>query len=171
MAESKSGGGSSATQDKPQDKPSAATQAKQNKTDTALKQERGKAGDERYGGDEPLPYPEHEPLDTVTYKDPRPLDWPQKADRSVFIGVVHKVDNDPDADDPKGDYVYANDLDTNDDGDGEIELSGGQVEHAQVVAGGGRLTLIINGDPYDLTALGGGIQADLGKALQLNANS
>lgn len=160
MAESKTGGGSSATQER-----------KQEKTDTALKQERGKDVGDRYGGDEPLPYPEHEPLDTVTYKDPRPLDWPQKADRSVFIGVVHSTDTDPDSDDPKGDYVYANDLDTDKNGDGEIELSGAKVEDAQVLAGGGRLTLIINGDPYDLTALGGGIQADLGKALQLNANS
>jgi hypothetical protein len=161
MAESKSG-----TAEKP---------AAQQKTDTALKNERGNksggGGDDRYGGDEPLPYPEREPLDTVTYRDPRPLDWPQKADRSVFIGVVHKLDNDPDADDPKGDYVYANQLAEDDNGDGEIELSGAAVEHAQVIAGGGRLTLIIDGSAHDVSALGAGIQADLQKALQVNANS
>lgn len=125
----------------------------------------------RYGGNEPLDYPKHEPLDTVTYRDPRPLDWPQKADRSVFIGVVHRVDNDPDADDPKGDYVYANQLTDDPKDEGEIELKGAKVEDAQVVAGGGRLTLIINGDAHDLTALGAGVQSDLQKALQLNANS
>ena len=158
MADSKSGGGTSATAEK------------QQKTDTALKQERGKDVGDRYGGDEPLDYPTHEPLDTVTYRDPRPLDWPQKADRSVFIGVVHKADPD-DEDDPKGDYVYANQLTDDPKDEGEIELSGEKVNDAQVVAGGGRLTLVINGSVYDLTALGAGIQSDLGKALQLNANS
>ena len=154
MAESKasgsSGSGASATQDKPKDAPKV---------------------DERYGGDEPLDYPKHEPLDTVTYRDPRPLDWPQKADRSVFIGVVHKLDNDPDADDPTGDYVYANQLTDDPKDEGEIELSGAAVEHAQVIAGGGRLTLIIDGQAHDLSALGAGVQSDLQTALQLNANS
>jgi hypothetical protein len=32
------------------------------------------------------PPPKQETVDKVTYRDPRPLDWPQKADRSVFIG-------------------------------------------------------------------------------------
>lgn len=167
MAESKSGGGSSATQDKP----SPATQAKQSRTDESLKSER-KAGDERFGGDEPLPYPEHEPLDTVTYKDPRPHDWPVKADRSVFIGPVRQVNFDPESDDePKGDYVYRNQITDDPNDEGEIELSGAKVEDAQVIAGGGRLTLVINGDAHDLTGLGQAIQGDLAEALQLNANS
>lgn len=158
MADSKSSGGASATQDR------------QDKTDAALKNERdSNGGDDRYGGSEPLPYPDHEPLDEVTYRDPRPHDWPVKADRSVFIGVVHKADPDPDADDPKGDYIYANQLDLDDED--EIKISGTKVEHAQVFAGSGQLRLVINGDMYDLGALGGGISADLQKALQLNANS
>ena len=147
----------------------------QTKTDKALENERedGVATTDQ-GVDYPTsqaPPAKQETPDKVTYRDPRPLDWPQKADRSVFIGVVHNVDTDPDADDPKGDYVYANQLTDDPKDEGEIELSGTKVEHAQVIAGGGRLTLVINGSAHDLTALGAGIQADLQRALQLNANS
>ena len=81
MAES-TGGGTSATKDKPKDSKGVK--------------------DDRYGGDEPLPYPETEVQDSITYRDPRPLDWPQKADRSVMVGAVHQVDPD---DDVSGDYI------------------------------------------------------------------
>jgi hypothetical protein len=152
MAESKSGGGTSATAEK------------QQKTDTALKQERGKDAGDRYGGDEPLPYPETEVQDSITYRDPRPLDWPQKADRSVMVGAVHQVDPD---DDVSGDYIDNAGLADQE----ELEIGGTLVKDAQVVAGGGQLTLIINGEAFVLGGLGGGIQADLARALQLNANS
>lgn len=174
MAESKSSGSQGSGASATQEKPDTAAREKAEREQAAGRDTSGTSdagGDDRYGGDEPLPYPEHEPLDTVTYRDPRPLDWPLKADRSVFIGVVHKLDDDPDADDPQGDYVYANQLAEDKNEDGEIELSGTTVEHAQVIAGGGRLTLVINGSAHDVSALGAGIQSDLQKALQLNANS
>lgn len=164
MSETTSGG-SSGTGFLPKDK-----QAKQQQTDTALADERGQT-DDRYGGDEPLDYPTHEPLDTVTYRDPRPLDWPQKADRSVYISPVLKLDPDPDADDPEGDYVYPNQFDRDDDGVAEMEVGGTVVEHAQVIAGGGQLSLVLNGQTFVLGGLGGGINGELQKALQVNANS
>lgn len=116
------------------------------------------------GNAQPLEYPETEVKDSITYRDPRPLDWPQKANRSVFVGAVHQVDPDKD---PKGDYVDNAGLLDQD----ELELGGTPVEDAQVIAGGGQLTVIINGEAFVLGGLGGGLQADLAKGLQLNANS
>jgi hypothetical protein len=49
-------------------------------------------------------------------------------------------------------------------------VGGTLVEHAQV-AGGGQLVLIINGEAFNLGAIGGGIQSDLQKGLEMNANS
>ncbi len=166
MAESKSGGGSSATQEK------------QQKTDAALKNERGQSSQKdeaRYGIErdsdgnvQTLDYPETEVQDSITYRDPRPIDWPQKADRSVFVGVVHQADPENADDDvtKKGYVDNAGLLDEE-----ELEVGGTLVEDAQVIAGGGQLTLIINGEAFVLGGLGGGIQADLGSALLLNANS
>jgi len=170
MAESKSGGGSSAT---------AEREKAQSKTDQALKDERSggqstkeekKFGVERDkgGNAKPLPYPEHEPLDSVTYRDPRPLDWPQKADRRVFIGQVHQASPSDDPNDrPEGDYIYAEGIDDKD----ELEISGEKVEDAQVFAGAGQLVMIINGTAYNLGGLGGGVAADLRSGLLLNSNS
>jgi hypothetical protein len=140
--------------------------ATQEKTDTALKNERGKGG-ERFGGDEPLSYPEHEPLDKVTYRDPRPLDWPQKADRSVFIGAVHSVDNDDDDGSEKKGYVYAGKVRE----DEELELGGKQVKDAQVVGGSGQITVIADGEAINFGSLTGAVAADLRSALELNSNS
>jgi hypothetical protein len=154
MADSKSGGGTSATAEK------------QQKTDTALKQERGKDVGDRYGGDEPLPYPETEVQDSITYRDPRPLDWPQKADRSVFIGAVHSIDADDDGSEKKG-YVYAGKVAE----DEELQLGGTGVETAQVVSGSGQLVLILDGKAFNLSGLGGVVSSDLAKGLEYNANS
>lgn len=112
------------------------------------------------------PPPEQGTVDKVTYRDPRPLDWPQKADRSVYIGVVHTADADDDGTEKKG-YVYAGQVRE----DEELEVGGTEVKDAQVVAGGGHLNLIINGQAFNLSSLGGGIQADLSKGLEMNANS
>lgn len=140
-----SGSGASATQDKKDDK---------------------RYGIERdsEGNVQPLEYPEPEVKDSITYVDPRPKDWPQKADRSVMVGVVHQVDPE---DNPKGAYVDNAGLLDQD----ELEVGGTAVTDAQVIAGGGQLTLILNGQAFVLGGLGGGIQSDLQKALQLNANS
>jgi hypothetical protein len=135
-----SGSGASATQEKPADK--------------------------RYGGDEPLDYPKHEPLDTVTYRDPRPLDWPQKADRSVFIGAVHSTDTEDDGSEKKG-YVYPGKVHD----DEELEVGGTAVKDAQVISGSGQVTLIVNGETLVLGGLAGGILADLQQALNYSANS
>lgn len=146
-----SGSGSTATQDKPQ------SQSKKDEKRFGIERDND-------GNVKPLEYPETETQDSITYRDPRPLDWPQKADRSVFVGPVHQVDPDKDV---KGDYVDNAGLLDQD----ELELGGDVVEDAQVIAGGGQLTLIINGKAFVLGGLGGGIQADLQAALQLNANS
>jgi hypothetical protein len=169
MAESKtsgsSGSGASATQEK-----------KQEKTDAALKSERGRGaskeekahGIERDndGNVKPLEYPDHEPLDKVTYRDPRPLDWPQKADRSVFIGVVHSSDPDDDGSEKKG-YVYAGQVRE----DEELELGGKQVKDAQVVGGSGQITVIADGEAINFGSLTGPLAADLRSALEMNSNS
>lgn len=165
MAESKSGGGSSA---------SSTTQEKQSKTDAALKSERGQQDKDeaRYGVErdkdgnvQTLDYPEREVLDSITYRDPRPLDWPQKADRSVLVSPVFQVD--PEAD-VNGDYVDNAGLLDQD----ELEVGGDLVEDAQVLAGGGQLTLILNGKAHVLHPdIAGAVYSTLGEALQLNANS
>ncbi len=165
MAESKSGGGSSAS--------STATQEKQSKTDTALKTERGQQDKDeaRYGverdGDgnvTPLEYPETEVKDSITYVDPRPKDWPQKADRSVFVGAVHQLDPEKDV---SGNYVDNAGLLDQD----ELELGGTVIEDLQVVAGGGQTNIIINGEVFVGGPLSGALNADLASALLLNANS
>ena len=112
------------------------------------------------------PPPKQESVDSVTYRDPRPLDWPQKADRSVFIGPVRTLDSDDDRDERKG-YVYQGQVAE----DEELELGGDEIKDAQVVAGGGHLTIIINGQAYNLGALGGALQGDIAKGLETNANS
>jgi len=148
----------------------------QAKTDNALKDERGRGAskDEKAHGIErdndgnvkPLEYPEHEPLDKVTYRDPRPLDWPQKADRSVFIGAVHSSDPDDDGSEKK-DYVYAGKVRE----DEELELGGKQVKDAQVVGGSGQITVIADGEAINFGSLTGAVAADLRSALEMNANS
>jgi hypothetical protein len=122
---------------------------------------------DRYGGDEPLDYPTHEPLDKVTYRDPRPLDWPQKADRSVYIGVVLRADGEDTDKDPKGDYVHAGQVHD----DEELEVGGTAVTDAQVISGGGQLNLILNGQVFTLGGLGDAVSGELQRALQVNANS
>jgi len=112
------------------------------------------------------PPPQQESVDSVTYRDPRPLDWPQKADRSVFIGPVRTTDSDDDREEKSG-YVYAGTLREEE----ELEVGGKEIKDAQVVAGGGHLTLIINGEAFNLGALGGGLQTDIAKGLEMNANS
>jgi hypothetical protein len=145
----------------------------QDKTDTALKNERetGEPGIETTddGVDYPTtqaPPPQRETPDKVSYRDPRPLDWPQKADRSVFIGAVHTVGGVDDDGELKG-HVYAGQVRE----DEELELGGAGVETAQVVSGSGQLTLILDGKPYNLSGLGGALSADLAKGLEYNANS
>jgi hypothetical protein len=142
----------------------------QTKTDKALENERedGVATTDQ-GVDYPTsqaPPAKQETLDKVTYRDPRPLDWPQKADRSVFIGTVHSLDQDDDGSEKKG-YVYAGKVRE----DEELELGGTAVETAQVVSGGGHLNLILDGQTYTLGALSGPVAADLLKGLEYNANS
>jgi hypothetical protein len=144
----------------------------QSKTDKALDNERN-LDDGVETTDEGVAYPtsqapppKRETLDKVTYRDPRPLDWPQKADRSVYIGTVHSVDADDDGSEKKG-YVYAGKVRE----DEELELGGTAVETAQVVSGSGQLILILDGKPYNLTGLGGVIQSDLAKGLEYNVNS
>lgn len=144
----------------------------QDKTDTALKNERTQE-DGVETTDEGVAYPtsqappaKHETLDKVTYRDPRPLDWPQKADRSVFIGAVHSIDTDDDGSERKG-YVYAGRVRE----DEELELGGTAVETAQVVSGSGQLVLILDGKAFNLSGLGGVVQADLAKGLEYNVNS
>lgn len=145
----------------------------QTKTDKALKNERefGEEGVETT--DEGVAYPtsqapppKQEKLDKVTYRDPRPLDWPQKADRSVYIGAVHSTDPDDDGSEKDG-YVYSGKVAD----EGELELGGDTVETAQVVSGAGKLVLILDGTPYNLSGLGGVLSADLAKGLEYNANS
>jgi hypothetical protein len=145
----------------------------QQKTDTALKDERSSGDEGVETTDEGVAYPtsqapppKQETLDKVTYRDPRPLDWPQKADRSVFIGPVRSTDADDDRDEKSG-YVYAGQVRE----DEELEVGGTEVKDAQVVAGGGHLNLIINGETYNLGGLGGSIQGDIAKGLETNANS
>jgi hypothetical protein len=123
--------------------------------------------------DQGVAYPEsqappakQETPDKVTYRDPRPLDWPQKADRSVFIGSVHSIDADDDGSEKKG-YVYAGRVRE----DEELELGGTGVETAQVVSGSGQLVLILDGKAFNLSGLGGQVQADLAKGLEYNVNS
>jgi len=145
----------------------------QTKTDTALKNERefGEPGVETT--DEGVAYPttqapppKQETLDKVTYRDPRPLDWPQKADRSVFIGGVHTIDPDGDDGELKG-HVYAGQVRE----DEELELGGKQVETAQVVGGSGQVTVIADGEAINFGSLTGALAADLRSALEMNANS
>jgi hypothetical protein len=112
------------------------------------------------------PPPKQETPDKVSYRDPRPLDWPQKADRSVFIGAVHSIDADDDGGEKKG-YVYAGKVREEE----ELELGGTGVETAQVVAGSGQLVVILDGKAFNLSGLGGQVQADLSKGLEYNANS
>ena len=112
------------------------------------------------------PPPTHEVPDKVSYRDPRPLDWPQKADRSVYIGAVHSIDPDDDGSEKKG-YVYAGKVRD----DEELELGGTGVKTAQVISGSGQLVLILDGKPYNLSGLGGVIQSDLAKGLEYNVNS
>jgi len=146
----------------------------QTKTDKALKNEREfdepgvETTDE--GIDYPTtqaPPPKQETLDEVTYRDPRPLDWPQKADRAVFIGAVHELNPDPDDASEKSGHVYAGKVRE----DEELSVGGTPVETAQVVAGGGHLNLILDGTTYTLGALTGPVSADLLKGLEYNANS
>jgi len=145
----------------------------QTKTDKALKDERdvGEPGVETAddGTEYPTtqaPPPKQETVDKVTYRDPRPLDWPQKADRAVLIGAVHSVDADDDGGEKKG-YVYAGQVRE----DEELELGGEAVETAQVVAGGGQLNVIVNGKTLNFGPLAGPISADLLRGLEYNANS
>ena len=144
----------------------------QSKTDKALDNERN-LDDGVETTDEGVAYPtsqapppKHEVPDKVSYRDPRPLDWPQKADRSVFIGTVHSVDADDDGSEKKG-YVYAGKVRE----DEELELGGTGVKTAQVISGSGQLVLILDGKPFNLSALGGVIQSDLAKGLEYNVNS
>lgn len=144
----------------------------QDKTDKALKNERTE-GEGIKTTDEGVAYPEsqappakHETPGKVTYRDPRPLDWPQKADRSVFIGSVHSTDADDDGGERKG-YVYAGRVRE----DEELELGGEVVKDAQVVSGGGQLNVIINGKTHNFGPLAGPVSADLLKGLEYNANS
>lgn len=117
------------------------------------------------GNVKPLEYPEAEVKDSITYRDPRPLDWPQKADRSVFVSPVFQVD--PDAD-VKGDYVDDAGLLDQD----ELEVGGDLVKDAQVLSGSKQLTLILNGKAQVIhPAIAGAVYAALGQALQMNANS
>jgi len=142
----------------------------QQKTDKALENEREDGVETTDEGvaypTSQAPPPKQETPDKVTYRDPRPLDWPQKADRSVYIGTVHSVDADDDGSEKKG-YVYAGKVRE----DEELELGGTAVETAQVVSGSGQLILILDGKPYNLSGLGGVIQADLAKGLEYNVNS
>jgi len=144
----------------------------QSKTDKALDNERN-LDDGVETTDEGVAYPtsqapppKHETLDKVTYRDPRPLDWPQKADRSVFIGNVHSIEQDDDGGEKKG-YVYAGQVRE----DEELELGGDAVETAQVISGSGQLVLILDGKAFNLSGLGGVIQSDLAKGLEYNVNS
>jgi hypothetical protein len=142
------------------------------KTDQALKDERNlEPGVETTddGVDYPTtqaPPPKQETVDKVTYRDPRPLDWPQKADRSVYIGAVHSTDPDDDGGEKSG-YVYAGQVRE----DEELEVGGTEVKDAQVVAGGGHLRIIVNGEPLNFGPLSGPISADLQRGLEMNANS
>ena len=142
------------------------------KTDKALKDERDlepgveTADDGTEYPTTQAPPPKQETVDSVTYRDPRPLDWPQKADRSVFIGPVRTTDSDDDREEKSG-YVYAGTVREEE----ELEVGGKEIKDAQVVAGGGHLTLIINGEAFNLGALGGGLQTDIAKGLEMNANS
>jgi len=144
----------------------------QSKTDKALDNERN-LDDGVETTDEGVAYPTsqappptHEVLDKVSYRDPRPLDWPQKADRSVFIGNVHSIEQDDDGGEKKG-YVYAGQVRE----DEELELGGDAVETAQVISGSGQLVLILDGKAFNLSGLGGVIQSDLAKGLEYNVNS
>src|SRR4051794_7569326 len=149
----------------------------QQKTDTALKDERtGGAAtkDQKRHGVEldsngnvkPAELNEADAPDKVTYRDPRPLDWPQKADRSVFIGPVHSTDPDNDGAEKKG-FVYAGKVRE----DEELELGGKQVKEAQVVGGSGQITVIADGEPINFGSVTGVLAADLRAALEMNANS
>lgn len=122
----------------------------------------------RYGGDEPLPYPEPELLDKVTYRDPRPLDWPQKADRSVYVGPVRSTDPDDDGGEKSG-YVYTGKVRE----DEELELgSGKEIKDYQVVGGGGYIAIIVNGESTVYPAgTAGGLLSDLQEAINMVANS
>lgn len=157
-------------------KGASATQDKQQATDTALKNERGQtAGSnkpavaddaEKFGGTEPLPYPEPETLDKVTYRDPRPLDWPQKADRSVYIGPVQILDPEDDGSEKKG-YVYAGQVRE----DEELEVGGDAVEDFQIVASGSHFNVIINGKAYVFGALSGALLSEATQAINVASNS
>jgi hypothetical protein len=148
----------------------------QAKTDTALKDERSGAAtkDQKRHGVEldgegnvkPAELNEADAPDKVTYRDPRPLDWPQKADRSVFIGPVHSTDPDDDGAEKKG-FVYAGKVRE----DEELELGGRQVKEAQVVGGSGQITVIADGEAINFGSLNGVLAADLRAALEMNANS
>jgi len=142
----------------------------QQKTDKALENEREDGVETTDEGvaypTSQAPPPKHEVPDKVSYRDPRPLDWPQKADRSVFIGNVHSIDADDDGSEKKG-YVYAGKVRE----DEELELGGTGVETAQVISGSGQLVLILDGKAFNLSGLGGVIQSDLAKGLEYNVNS
>jgi len=144
----------------------------QSKTDKALDNERN-LDDGVETTDEGVAYPtsqapppKRETLDKVTYRDPRPLDWPQKADRSVYIGTVHSVDADDDGSEKKG-YVYAGKVRE----DEELSLGGTAVKDFQVVTGGGQLNAIINGETFTFGSLAGAASAEFAKGLEYNANS
>jgi hypothetical protein len=154
-------------------KSSGGSKAAQSKTDTALKNERefGEEGIETTDDGTAYPTtqappPQRETVDKVTYRDPRPLDWPQKADRSVFIGGIHTVDADGDDGELKG-HVYAGQVRE----DEELELGGKRVETAQVVGGSGQITIIADGEAINFGLLTGALAADLRSALEMNANS
>jgi len=118
------------------------------------------------GNVKPAELNEADAPDKVTYRDPRPLDWPQKADRSVFIGPVHSSDPDDDGAEKKG-YVYAGQVRE----DEELELGGKRVKDAQVVGGSGQITVIADGEAINFGSLTGPVAADLRSALEMNANS
>jgi hypothetical protein len=154
----------------------ASAQTKQDKTDSALQDERGRSASKEQkrhgveldskGNVKQAELNEADALDKVTYRDPRPLDWPQKADRSVFIGAVHSTDPDDDGAEKDG-FVYAGKVRE----DEELELGGKQVKDAQIVGGSGRITVIADGEAIDFGSLTGPIAADLRSALEMNSNS
>jgi len=171
MAESSKSSGSSGSG-------SSATQERRSRTDAALESERSggtqrSAKDEqRYGIErdsdgnvKPLEYPERDLGGEVTYRDPKPLDWPQKADRRIYIGPVHQADSEEDV--SKGDYIDTAGIDDKDD----LSLGGDEVKDFQVVAGGNHLTLIINGQAHSLNDLGGGLSSELQQALLVLKNT
>ena len=136
-------------------------------------QDRSKKDEKRYGIErdsdgnvQPLEYPERDLGGEVTYRDPKPLDWPQKADRRIYIGPVHQADPDEDGE-PKGDYIDVAGIDDKDD----LSLGGDEVKDFQVVAGGNHLTLIINGQAHSLNDLGGGLSSELQQALLVLRNT